>query len=356
MKFCHHCGNQLSLGTEKYCPECGEGLTTAPASAGSSSTGTKIYGTATDIAETSGDVIGSTVTGTGNIIGKDVEYSVSGSVINLQVNSISTDILQELKDIISRPVQLETKSSIGGQTRSINTELTDVKASEAKMTKEKTSQVLKDIDQIAKEKSIRIDQVRIGAVQFSRTELMLRDIMLEGNDHYYKGEYSKAIQCYDRALKIDDKHYDAWVNKGTTLHDLGKYEEARTNKDDDFYYMSRYEEAIKCYDRALKINDKYVYAWAYKGGAFISLGVIDPALYCCDRALELDDKYVYAWNIKGNALYYMGRYEEALKCYDRVLELDDKYVDAWYNKGYALKKLGKHKEAEEYHNTAKKLG
>jgi hypothetical protein len=102
MKFCYHCGSQLSLGNEKYCPECGEGLTPAPAIDGSGSTGTGTSGAMPHIPETSGD---------------------AGSVINLQVNSISAAILQELKDVLSRPVQLETKSDLGQQPHNINTEL-----------------------------------------------------------------------------------------------------------------------------------------------------------------------------------------------------------------------------------------
>lgn len=74
--------------------------------------------TTTDITETSGDVIGSIVSGMGNIIGKEVAYSVFESVINLHVESISTQTLQEIKNMISQPLQLETKDFHGVQTLS----------------------------------------------------------------------------------------------------------------------------------------------------------------------------------------------------------------------------------------------
>lgn len=60
---------------------------------------------------------------------------------------------------------------LANQIDNINTELTDVKANEAKVTKEAAGQVLKDIDQIGREKRVRIEQIRVEESQVSRNEL-----------------------------------------------------------------------------------------------------------------------------------------------------------------------------------------
>src|SRR5918996_3954107 len=101
MKFCHNCGYHLTLGTEKFCPECGINLKSDVAinNEDSGSTGSNSLTTSSSINGTSGDVIGSAISGTGNIIGKEVAYSVSGNVINLHIESISAETLQELKSI-----------------------------------------------------------------------------------------------------------------------------------------------------------------------------------------------------------------------------------------------------------------
>jgi tetratricopeptide (TPR) repeat protein len=274
VRFCHQCGSRLTLGTEKYCPECGTDLISSTAidsGGGSGSTETHGYSTTTtDITGTSGDVIGSTVSGMGNIIGKEVAYSVHGNVINLHVQSVSAETLQQLENIVSKPIQLETKSFRGEQMREINTELIDAKINEAKVTKEETNQVLKDIDQISKEKGIHIEQIRVGAVQISRTELTLRDAILEGNEHFYKGEYSKAIESYDKALEINKKDVNAWNNKGSALGNLG-----------------RYDEAIECYDKVLEIDGKNVDAWNNKGVTLDKLGKHKYAKKCLDMAKQL---------------------------------------------------------------------
>ncbi len=50
----------------------------------------------------------------------------------------------------------------------------------------------------------------------------------------YLGKYEEAITCFDNALKIDPHDLEAWYNKGVALENLG-----------------RHEEAITCFDNAL---------------------------------------------------------------------------------------------------------
>ncbi len=145
----------------------------------------------------------------------------------------------------------------------------------------------------------------------------------------------EKMKCYDKALEIDPKYVGAWNNKGSALYELG-----------------RYDEAIKSYDRALEIEPKYVVAWGRKGNALYKLGRYDEAIKSYDRALEIDPKDADAWNNKGNALYNLGRYKEAIECYDKVLEIDPKNAVTWYNKGNALRNLGRYDEAIECYDRA----
>ena len=40
------------------------------------------------------------------------------------------------------------------------------------------------------------------------------------------GRYEEAIKAYDEALKINPQDADAWTNKGNALSNLGRKEEA----------------------------------------------------------------------------------------------------------------------------------
>ena len=84
------------------------------------------------------------------------------------------------------------------------------------------------------------------------------------------------------------------VNKGVALNYLGKY-----------------NEAIVCYDKVVKIDPNNANAWGNKGVALDKLGKYEEAVECYDKALEIDPKYVDAWNNKGNVFYnYLQRYDE----------------------------------------------
>ncbi|NIP62641.1 MAG: tetratricopeptide repeat protein, partial [Nitrosopumilaceae archaeon] len=61
-----------------------------------------------------------------------------------------------------------------------------------------------------------------------------------------------AVKCYDKALAVRPDSIDALVNKGSALHGLGQY-----------------NDAIACYDMALKLDKRCAMAIAYKG---LSLG------------------------------------------------------------------------------------
>ena len=148
-------------------------------------------------------------------------------------------------------------------------------ANEAKATKEQTDHVLKDLDRIAKDKGVHIEHIRADDLLVSRTELTSRDAIFGGNAHYYKGEYAKAIQYYDKALEIDGKNVDAWGNKGVTLDSLGKY-----------------NEAIQSYDKALEIDREYAKSWYNRGNALRKLGKYDEAIKSHDKALEIGRKHL----------------------------------------------------------------
>jgi len=176
------------------------------------------------------------------------------------------------------------------------------------------------------------------------------------------GRREEAIRCYDRALEIDPRDADAWYNKGVSLADLGRRDEAihcydRTleidpryakawyNKGNSLDNLGRREEAIRCYDRALEIDPRDAKAWYNKGVSLDNLGRREEAIRCYDRALEIDPRDAKAWYNKGVSLDNLGRREEAIHCYDRALEIDPRDADAWYNKGNSLDNLGRREEA-----------
>ena len=60
---------------------------------------------------------------------------------------------------------------------------------------------------------------------------------------------------------------------------------------------------LECYDKALEIDDKNADSWSSKGYIRYMMGWANEAIQCYDRALEIDEKYSMAWNNKGAAIH-----------------------------------------------------
>lgn len=74
-------------------------------------------------------------------------------------------------------------------------------------------------------------------------------------------------------------------------------------------------------------------------------GKFEESIKYYDEAIKLDPKFKYAWYNKGNVFRELKKPIEAIKCYDKTLEIDSKYTNAWISKGNALNDLEKPHDA-----------
>lgn len=103
---------------------------------------------------------------------------------------------------------------------------------------------------------------------------------------------------------------DTWCNKGVTLGELGKH-----------------EDAVKCYDRALEIDPDFADAWYNKGELLCELAEFDDGIKCYDKVLEIDPNYASAWYIKGLICSLKEETETVLECLAKAIKLDDEYKE-----------------------------
>lgn len=111
-------------------------------------------------------------------------------------------------------------------------------------------------------------------------------------------------------VKRRSKGADYWNEKGNSLYRRGKY-----------------EEALKCYEKALEIDSKFAKAWNNRGYVLAKMGRKEEAVKCYQEALKIDPNYFTALKNLGDSLYDLGRVEEAMDCYSRALELNPKEED-----------------------------
>jgi curved DNA-binding protein CbpA len=101
-------------------------------------------------------------------------------------------------------------------------------------------------------------------------------------------------------------------------------------------------------------NDAW--GWRNKGGALYFLEKYDEAIKCYDKAIEIDPNNSVVWNNKGLALSFLEKYDEAIKCYDKAIEIDPNDADVWNNKGLALDSLGNNERAKKCYDRSRELG
>jgi tetratricopeptide (TPR) repeat protein len=147
---------------------------------------------------------------------------------------------------------------------------------------------------------------------------------------------------------------NAWYNKGVALYCLGQYKEEHRSAYLDCIPI--YTEAKECFDMAIKLNDKYADAWYFRGITLFHLKHYDEATRSFDEATQRNHNHPSAWYSKGIALYRLGRYGDAADCFDRVIHIykvrgnnedDGDLALAWLHKGQAFRALKEYSEAIE---------
>ncbi len=175
----------------------------------------------------------------------------------------------------------------------------------------------------------------------------------------------RALECFDRALTLDPECGVAWIGKGHINVAHHQWEEALKcynraipihRKDQLAYYaykrkgqilasLKRYPEALEAFTSALIINPKDAVTWRNKCHVYMALQQYYEARDAIEEALKYDPKNVLALCDKGSVWNSLGISSLALNYFNKALALDERCVDALAGKGVALFKLNRVSEA-----------
>ncbi len=104
-----------------------------------------------------------------------------------------------------------------------------------------------------------------------------RTLFLAGKKNFNKNNYEKAMEFYNKALKLNPYDIKTWNNKGNTLEAIGKF-----------------KKAINCYEEALKLNPKDYDATRNLKKCEDNMGKYgDVASFCsqCGKILPLNSQF-----------------------------------------------------------------
>jgi len=188
---------------------------------------------------------------------------------------------------------------------------------------------------------------------------------------YYRGRcfyglkrYEEAIQSFDAAIALDPTDEAVWYSKGLALKAISQNDKAIECFDKILDYQTIIEavnsldaeantiENSSCYPRNL---DSASNAWNDMGFSYEQANRYDEAARCYDKAIKLNKKNAQAYSNLGGILGRRGEYEDAMKYFDKAIEIDPSNIDSWYNKGLALSRLNRYKESLEFLDKAIEL-
>ncbi|BBC23771.1 tetratricopeptide repeat protein [Pseudanabaena sp. ABRG5-3] len=152
--------------------------------------------------------------------------------------------------------------------------------------------------------------------------------------------YEDAIDCFDKAIKHKPDFFDAWCSRAYLEKEEGDWEISLQN-----------------YNKALEIDPSSAEIWferaelisfmegddEYKQTKEDLIAAYDDLIKNC---VPDDCYYPMAIYLRSGELYLIGKYEESLESYNLVLKVDPNNENAWEGKGDVLKKLGRFNESE----------
>jgi tetratricopeptide (TPR) repeat protein len=162
----------------------------------------------------------------------------------------------------------------------------------------------------------------------------LNEAILEtkGTCLHFLDRDQEAIACFDEALKIGSnlRRFDL---KALCL-----------------YRVKRYEEALIFYDKAIEFNPGDAKLSYFKGNIFRDMRKYEEAIRCYDNAMEFSP--VLALRQKADCLNGLHRSEEAITCANQVIEIKPRDSLAYCMKGISLSNLKREEEALQYFDRA----
>ena len=93
----------------------------------------------------------------------------------------------------------------------------------------------------------------------------------------------------------------------------------------------KFEDAIKTFDFALRIDPRFTDAIIKKGYSHFNLREYNLALTFYDQALEININDPEIWNLKGLVYYKTKSYDKAINCCEKSIDLNPNISMTWYN-------------------------
>lgn len=197
--------------------------------------------------------------------------------------------------------------------------------------------------------------------------------------YFITNEEGKAIRDYTEIIESDSLDFKTYVSRGLTKlrHDVYiEYSDSiriaseNPEKYNDFFkyfnivypidkekpIMYDTRGAIQDFNKAIKINPDYDYAYSIRAKVYMELNLMEKALSDINKAIKLRERSEY-YVTRANIYKSLNDSEQSLRDFNKAIEIDPKNGFAYINRGYLKREqLNDNKGAEKDIKMGKKLG
>ena len=133
-------------------------------------------------------------------------------------------------------------------------------------------------------------------------------------DWLKKGDYDKAIQEYNEAIRLKPDDAESYYGRGYAWNE--KHE---------------YDKAIADCSEAIRFKPDFANAYVGRGIAWEQKHQYDKAIKDYDQAIRLKPDFVESYLHRAYAWYNKDKYDKAIKDYNEALRLKPDYAEAYNN-------------------------
>jgi tetratricopeptide (TPR) repeat protein len=171
-----------------------------------------------------------------------------------------------------------------------------------------------------------------------------------GNSYTQKQEWEKAIDAYDRALKIDSKLVGVYRNvvvacqksdrkklSAEYQYQLFKLESKSVSAEEyyslgnELWFFDRPGKAADCYRQAIALSPHFIEAHSQLGKLLTQVGQLDKALNAYRNGVQKNPYNFSLQFLLAETLSTQNNYREAIAAIDRCLEINPKSALAYFN-------------------------
>jgi|GEM_PF-1108773 len=128
----------------------------------------------------------------------------------------------------------------------------------------------------------------------------------KGNELGKQNKYQKAIEQFDRAIKLNPNRADYYASRGHA-----------------FYYMKLYTRAVEDYTQAIERNQSFALAYSMRGLSHTRAGHFDRALEDYNKAISLGPKEADYYKGRGYTYFHLKQYGPMCEDYQKACTFGD---------------------------------